>query len=76
MEEKLAASEVFKVVWRRCIEDAEYLRLKTEWQREKKAYIKAGGEIMHQPYGSGRKVVKKEIKSEHDGKIKVEDGDD
>ncbi|KAF7187524.1 hypothetical protein HII31_11148 [Pseudocercospora fuligena] len=79
MEEKLAASEVFKKVWRRCTEDTDYLKLKDEWQKEKKAYIKAGGKVEKQVYGSGKKTVKKEEQDEHediDSKIKKEASDD
>lgn len=42
-EEKEEASEIFKGVWRRCIEDEEYKALKGGWIREKKQYIKANG---------------------------------
>ncbi|KAM3424028.1 hypothetical protein BST61_g11421 [Cercospora zeina] len=44
-EEKLAASEIFKAIWRECTKDEKYLRLKEEWQKEKKEWIKAGGEV-------------------------------
>jgi hypothetical protein len=40
----LAASEVFKDAWRRCTTDAAYLQLKSEWQAEKKAWRKSGGD--------------------------------
>lgn len=39
-EEKEAASEIFKAVWRRCIEDEEYKKLKEDWIKEKKEYLK------------------------------------
>lgn len=36
--EKLEASEIFKVVWRKCTSDEEYLRLKKEFQEEQKMW--------------------------------------
>lgn len=39
--EKEEASEIFKVVWRRCIEDDRYKSLKQDWTTEKKAYEKS-----------------------------------
>lgn len=39
--EKEEASEVFKVVWRRCIEDEEYKALKVEWVQAKKEFGKS-----------------------------------
>lgn len=39
-EEKERASEIFKVVWRRCVEDDEYKALKERWMKEKKEYLK------------------------------------
>ncbi|KXT03377.1 hypothetical protein AC578_3984 [Pseudocercospora eumusae] len=75
MEEKLAASEVFKKVWRKCTEDSEYLELKREWQKEKKAYVKAGGEVEKQVYGSGKKMVRKDEHEDIDSKIKTEESD-
>ncbi|SMQ54130.1 unnamed protein product [Zymoseptoria tritici ST99CH_3D7] len=39
-EEKAAASEVFKEVWRECIEDEGYVRLKEVWKKEKKEWEK------------------------------------
>lgn len=42
MEEKLAASEVFKAVWKNCTHDPDFLALKAAWQKEKKAWEKAG----------------------------------
>ena len=44
-EEKLAASEIFKVLWRECTSDEAYLKLKGEWQKEKKDWLKAGGKV-------------------------------
>ncbi|PSR83002.1 hypothetical protein BD289DRAFT_436444 [Coniella lustricola] len=43
--EKEEASEIFKVVWRRCIADEEYLALKKKWMGEKRVFEqgKAGG---------------------------------
>lgn len=38
--EKEEASEIFKGVWRRCVEDGEYQGLKAAWKREKEAYAK------------------------------------
>lgn len=40
-KEKEDASEVFKVVWRRCIEDEEYKDLKQEWVQAKREFRKA-----------------------------------
>lgn len=39
-KEKEEASEIFKVVWRRCIEDGVYKTLKKDWVDEKKQYLK------------------------------------
>lgn len=39
--EKEEASEVFKAVWRRCVEDEDYKALKVEWVEAKKAFEKA-----------------------------------
>ena len=39
-EEKLAASEVFKAVWRRCTEDEKYLALKQEFLDEQREWDK------------------------------------
>ena len=39
-EEKLAASEVFKEVWRSCMADANYLTLKQEFVEEQKEWEK------------------------------------
>lgn len=39
--EKEEASEIFKAVWRRCVEDEGYQGLKEVWKREKAAYVKA-----------------------------------
>lgn len=40
MEEKLAASEVFKAVWQRCTGDERYLDLKKSFMAEQKAWDK------------------------------------
>lgn len=40
-KEKEDASEVFKAVWRRCIEYEEYKSLKQEWVQAKKEFGKA-----------------------------------
>ncbi|KAJ4416098.1 hypothetical protein N0V82_006942 [Gnomoniopsis sp. IMI 355080] len=40
-KEKEDASELFKVVWRRCIEDEDYKSLKQEWVEAKKEFVKA-----------------------------------
>jgi hypothetical protein len=40
-KEKEEASEVFKAVWRRCLASDEYVRLKEQWTKEKKAFVKA-----------------------------------
>lgn len=40
-KEKEDASEVFKLVWRRCIEDEEYKGLKQEWVEAKRRFVKA-----------------------------------
>ncbi|KUI65413.1 hypothetical protein VM1G_00096 [Cytospora mali] len=42
-KEKGDASEIFKVVWRRCIEEEEYKELKADWTREKKEFVKSKG---------------------------------
>ena len=39
--EKEEASEIFKVVWRRCIEDEHYKGLKQGWTAEKKDFEKS-----------------------------------
>lgn len=39
--EKEEASEIFKVVWRRCIEDKRYKGLKQDWTTEKKDFEKS-----------------------------------
>lgn len=57
MEEKAGASEVFKGVWRACIEDSAYLALKEEWKREKADWEKGGRKIKEED-------VKEEIKDE------------
>lgn len=40
-KEKEEASEIFKVVWRRCIEDEHYKKLKQDWTTEKKSFEKS-----------------------------------
>lgn len=50
--EKEEASEIFKGVWRRCIEDEEYQALKKEWVDEKE-------KATRQSVGSGRMMKKK-----------------
>jgi hypothetical protein len=37
-DEKLAASEVFKKVWRACMADEEYLKLREQFQEEQKKW--------------------------------------
>ncbi|KAI5363160.1 hypothetical protein Slin14017_G068410 [Septoria linicola] len=66
-EEKLAASEIFKVLWRQCTSDAGYLKLKEEWQKEKKAWLKAGGKKRETRKGKGKGGVKQEDEDEEDG---------
>lgn len=39
--EKEEASEVFKEVWRRCIDDSAYKALKKDWIEERKQFVKA-----------------------------------
>ncbi|KAK3678070.1 hypothetical protein LTR78_002165 [Recurvomyces mirabilis] len=53
-EEKLAASEVFKAVWRRCTSDERYLELKKEFLEEQKVWDRQ----------AKRGVKKEEIKGE------------
>lgn len=43
--EKEEASEVFKAVWRACVEDDEYKALKREWVEAKKEFTKANGRL-------------------------------
>lgn len=69
MEEKAAASEVFKVVWRECIEDQAYLRLKEEWKKEKSQWEKSGGKIKDED----EEDVKEEVKTEETQIKKEED---
>lgn len=40
-KEKEDSSEVFKAVWRRCIEDEDYKTLKQEWAQTKREFVKA-----------------------------------
>lgn len=68
-EEKLAASEIFKALWRECTSDEAYLKLKGEWQKEKKEWLKAGGRVKKDDgiwkgyeHDGGRKVAVKEEK--------------
>lgn len=62
MEEKAAASEVFKQVWRACIEDEAYLRLKEEWKREKAQWEKSGKVIKSEDCEEIKEVnIKREI---------------
>ncbi|KAK4574711.1 hypothetical protein LTR86_001552 [Recurvomyces mirabilis] len=63
-EEKLAASEVFKAVWRRCTSDERYLELKKEFLEEQKVWDRA----------AKRGVKKEEIRGE-EGSVKKEDDD-
>lgn len=64
MEEKAAASEVFKEVWRACIENAGYLKLKENWKREKTQWERAGRHLEDEEEATVKKeeddVVKKE----------------
>lgn len=39
-KEKEDASEIFKIVWRRCIDYEEYKKLKDDWIKDKKQYLK------------------------------------
>jgi hypothetical protein len=39
-DEKLAASEIFKVVWRQCTSDSNYLGLKEAFLKEQKEWDK------------------------------------
>lgn len=79
-DEKLAASEIFKEIWRECINDEAYLKLKGEWQKEKKAWTKAGGvtvkkEGANAEYDREVKVEPKREEHVEEMKIKVEKGD-
>jgi hypothetical protein len=40
-KEKEEASEIFKGYWRRCVASEEYVRLKEEWSKSKKEYLKS-----------------------------------
>lgn len=65
-EEKLAASEVFKVVWKQCTSGEEYITLREEWKEERKVWDKEE---------KGR--VKVEVKNEEeDIEIKEEANED
>ncbi|GIZ41099.1 hypothetical protein CKM354_000441500 [Cercospora kikuchii] len=79
-EEKLAASEIFKVLWKECMKDEGYLRLKDEWQKEKKAWVEAGGKVKKEEGiwkgyemdgGKKPKATKKQ-----EAKVKSEDEED
>lgn len=60
-EEKLAVSEIFKEVWKRCTSDEGYIALREAWQAEKKEWDKSGGKVKKEDV-----EVKKEIKEESD----------
>jgi len=65
-EEKLAASEVFKGVWKRCTGDERYGTLKAEFVKEQKEWdkgIKKGSKVEEDEDG-GKVAVKTEIKAE------------
>ena len=64
MEEKLAASEVFKEVWRNCTSDAKYIQLKEAWQKEKKDYTKSGKDKTEPKKEEDDVEVKTEVKEE------------
>lgn len=71
--EKGEASEVFKGVWRRCIEEEGYLALKGRWVVEKREWEKrggGGGEGKWEREGKGREV--KWVRRGGDGKVKEE----
>lgn len=69
MEEKAAASEVFKEVWRTCIEDEAYLRLKERWKREKVLWEKSGKNVKSEDDVD----VKNEVTMKTEKNIKTED---
>jgi hypothetical protein len=71
-DEKAAASEVFKKVWRECIEDDAYVKLKESWKKEKKEWEKAGGKF--EP--DDEAAVKSEADEESKKGIKLEKEDD
>lgn len=60
-EEKLAVSEIFKEVWKRCTSDEAYIALRETWQAEKKEWEKSGKEVKKE-----EEEVRKEIKEESD----------
>lgn len=68
MEEKLAASEIFKEVWRDCTSDAKYIQLKEAWQQEKKDYAKSHQDskkgVKKEEVGGDDVEVKREVKEE------------
>lgn len=68
MKEKLAASEVFKEVWKNCTSDAKYLQLKEQWQKEKKDYAKSSN-------GKKTGVRKEEVGGDAEVKTKVKEED-
>jgi len=61
-DEKLQASEIFKVVWRNCTSDQNYLDLKADFMQEQKEWDRAQSKVK-------KEVVKEEgpIKQEPDG---------
>jgi hypothetical protein len=73
-DEKLAASEVFKEVWRRCTSDERYLQLKAEflaeqktWDRAQKEIVKHESLVVKDEAGEDDIIVKDEDKSEDEG---------
>lgn len=67
MEEKAAASEIFKEVWRACIEDGSYLKLKEDWKREKALWEKNGGNVKEdEDLNVQRQEMMTDIKKEQD----------
>lgn len=62
-EEKLRASEVFRGVWRRCVEDEEYGRLKVKFLSEQKEWDK-----MQKKKGKEEEGIKKE---EKEGEVEI-----
>ncbi len=43
-KEKEEASEIFKGYWRRCLVSEKYVRLKEDWSKAKKEYLKSQGD--------------------------------
>ncbi|EME40710.1 hypothetical protein DOTSEDRAFT_82281 [Dothistroma septosporum NZE10] len=68
MEVKLAASEVFKEVWKVCTSDTRYIQLKEEWQKEKKDYDKLNK-------GKKNSIKKVEVVDHLEVKTEVEEED-